>query len=180
MYGRWLWLVIFGCSIMSANAGSVPSYEGTLIPNPPQPPASCTTVRDGYVLRGLRGDNSGDLYYLYKCHEKKGSSKHLRMWRVRVEESKPGTSPVNPIRIVNEIVLPGLYNGEPDFGFYLCSTDGTFKSDSVVIAILQSADAIVFESSMIEKVVKVVGAWKPSGDKLQSISASQLAGGCEI
>lgn len=162
------WLVFFGGLCAVTHAWGVSSYEGTLISNPPQPPLNCKTLRDTLSLTQVH-DASGDLYYFYKCLKPRNNSKYFRIWRVRVEESKPGEIPVNPIRIISEVVLPYPKIPISEIDLYPCAVKNEFHMPA--IAILPSQEPIVDDAT----IKKAVAAWRVAGDTLEKISPTRIA-----
>jgi hypothetical protein len=150
----------------SVKAADITSFAETLISNPPKPPKNCKTLSDGNTLER---DDSGHLYYLYECRNPNGQAKYLRLWRLNVEESMPDARIVNPIRVVNEVVVYRS-RGRDELGIYSCSVKG---GKGLAVAILPHNDS---DMLMIKN---AFGIWRVSSKKLEAIQPDQL-GACLI
>ena len=150
-------------------APRIVSHAGRTIENAIPPPSGCQRLIGG---AGISHDQtSGDLYYLFRCRSEAGKpSAFLRLWRIRILDTKLPGDKAYPARVVSEGVALRITGSVERLAIRSCDIQNEAGAFAVVVGRYKEVP-----DDMSTK--DAVAAWRPRGEALQSLSLQQL-GNC--
>ncbi|HEY0893446.1 MAG TPA: hypothetical protein VGE32_10365 [Cellvibrio sp.] len=147
------------------NSSAEVSYAGDVVDNPVPTPTDCQSLISGAGI--LHDQTSGDLYYLYSCHYKNPEEAILRLWKIRILDTKIPKFKEYPALILSEGVTPQIEDSTERLAIRSCAIKGDETSYAVVIGRYKDVpDDITSKDVLV--------AWKVQGDKFLATSVDSL------